>query len=257
DRLKANGPRISEIFGRLAEAALKIINALAPVSAIMLTVADAFARLINAIPVELLSMIISKFVILKTALLIHGLVIGLTNAFMLLRGALVALGSTSAMVGLIERRMRAMGASAGAINATAVAMRALGRAIMGALLITTIAWGIDAIADRAKGAAPDVDKLSKSLENMAASGRFSGELEKTFGDINGFVDSLKALKSAREELNRQKDPLQSQMQVKNRTNPIGDWVWNQVDKLTKGKDSYEALTEDFKSLDKAFAEMVT
>src|SRR5690606_22541260 len=105
DRLKANGPRISEIFGRLAEAALKIINALAPVSAIMLTVADAFARLINAIPVELLSMIISKFVILKTALLIHGLVIGLTNAFMLLRGALVALGSTSAMVGLIERLM--------------------------------------------------------------------------------------------------------------------------------------------------------
>jgi hypothetical protein len=256
DRLKANGPAMSEMFGNITEAALKIINALAPVSALILRIADAFASFVNALPVEVLTLVISKLVLFKAALLISGFVIKLTSAVMMLQRTLGYLGSQAAMVSLISTRLQAMGASAAAINATALAMRVLGRAIVGALAITTVAWAIDALADRAKGAAPDVEKLQTALQKLGSTGKFTGELKKTFGDIDGFVEAMDKLKKAQGELAKNKNTLQEWGEVKNRSNPIGDWFWNQVDKITKGSDSLEALKDDFKSFDQALAAMV-
>lgn len=256
DRVKDNGPAMADAFGNISEAIMKLVNALAPVNGIIVAVINAFAQFVNALPVEVLTLIITKLVLFKSALLIYGLIIKLSDAFLLLRGALVLLNNQAAMTALIAPRLAAMGASSRTIAATATAMRALGKAITGALLITTVAWGIESLANRAKGAAPDVDKLSDSLKTLAVSGEFSGELKKTFGDVEGFVDSLKALKKAQDEIAKAQDPIKSQSGMKNRTNPIGDWVWDQVDKLTKGKDSYAALLDDFKSMDQAFADMV-
>jgi hypothetical protein len=198
-RIKANGPQMASAFGNIANALMRLVNALAPVNAIIVTVANAFATLINALPVEALSLIITKLVLFKTALLIGSAVIGLSNAFLTLRTALFYVNSQAAMTALIAPRMAAMGASAAAISATAVAMRALGKAIAGVLLIATILWVFDKIGDRAAGAAPDVDKLSKALQNLATTGKFTGEMKKTFVDIDGFVKKLDMLNKKAKE----------------------------------------------------------
>ncbi len=254
-RIKENGPRMAEAFGNIAEAAMKIVNALAPVNGIVIAVANAFAQFINALPIEVLSIIITKLVLFKTALLISAIVIKLSDAFLLLRGALLLLGNQSAMVGLIGTRMAAMGASAAAISRTATAMRALGKAVTGVLLITTILWVFDKIGDRAKGAAPDVDKLATSLQNLATTGKFTGELKKTFADIDGFVAKLDKLN----EKQRKNDEVESTGAFGFRIpglDDLGNYIGDKINTMTEGKESLEALKEDFKSLDKAFAGMV-
>lgn len=255
-RIKANGPAMAEAFGNIAEAIMKLVNALAPVNALVVGVINAFAQFINALPVEVLTLIITKLVLFKTALLISALVIKLSDAFMLLRTALFYVNNQAAMTALIAPRLAAIGLSATAIAATATAMRLLGKAIAGVLLIGTILWVFDAIGDRAKGAAPNVDKLSTALQNLATTGKFTGELKKTFADIDGFIAKLAMLN----EKQNSKDEA-------SKTGPfgfripglddLGEYLADKIKTMTEGKESLEALKDDFKSLDKAFAGMVS
>lgn len=243
-RMKDNGPKMAEAFAHIAEAALKILNALSPLTGILVGVADSFAKLINAIPIELLTLIIGKLILFKTALLISGFVVTLTGKLILLRKAITALGSQAAMVTLITGKLTALGLTEAAIGKVAVAMRLLGKAVMGVLLITTVLWVFDKIADKAKGAAPDVDKLTLSLKNLALTGKFTGEFKKTFADIDGFIDKLEMLNKKAEG-----HPAEGK-----RTG--FEWIADKVTEIVEGDDSIGALTDDFDSLDKAMAQMV-
>jgi LysM repeat protein len=254
DRIKANGPAMAEAFRNIAEAAMKIVNALAPINGLIIAVANAFAQFINALPVEVLTLIISKFVLFKTALLISGIVLKLSDAFLLLRTALFYVNNQAAMTALITPRLAAMGLTAPAIARVATAMRLLGKAISGVLIITTIFWVFDAISDRAKGAAPDVDKLSTSLKNLATTGKATGEFKKTFGDIDGFVDRLDKLMKKMKE--HKKDLETGVFGPDTPLDDFGQWLADGIKGMTEGEDSLDALKDDFKSLDTAFADLV-
>lgn len=254
DRIKANGPAMAEAFRNISEALMKLINALAPVNALVIAIADAFAKFIMAVPVEVLSLIVTKLVLLKTALLIHGLVVHLTSAFMLLQRALAYVGSHAAMVSMLTPRLAAMGMTAAGISRVAVAMRFLGIALKGALIASTVLWILDAIADRAKGAAPDVDKLSTSLKNLATTGKATGEFKKTFGDIDGFVKKLAMLNDKMKD--HKKDMESGVFGIDTPLDDLGQWLGDKIKGISDGEDSLWALKDDFKSLDKAFADMV-
>jgi LysM repeat protein len=254
DRIKANGPAMAEAFGNIAEAAMKIVNALAPVNGMIIAIANAFAQFINALPVEVLSLVIAKLVLFKSALLISALVLKLSDAFLMLRTALFYVNNQAAMTALITPRLAAMGLTAPAIARVATAMRLLGKAISGVLIITTIFWVFDAISDRAKGAAPDVDKLSTSLKNLATTGKATGEFKKTFGDIDGFVERLdKLMKKMREH---KKDLETGVFGPDTPLDDFGQWIADGIAGLAEGEDSLDALKDDFKSLDTAFADLV-
>ena len=254
DRIKANGPAMAEAFSNIAEAAMKIVNALAPVNGMIIAIANAFAQFINALPVEVLSLVIAKLVLFKSALLISALVLKLSDAFLLLRTALFYVNNQAAMTALITPRLAAMGLAAPAIARVATAMRLLGKAISGVLIITTIFWVFDAIKDRAQGAAPDVDKLSTSLKNLATTGKATGEFRKTFGDIDGFVERLDKLNKKMRE--HKKDLETGVFGIDTPLDDFGQWIADGIQGMTDGEDALDALKADFKSLDQAFADLV-
>jgi len=253
-RMKENGPRMAEAFAHISEALLKILNALSPITGVIMTVVDAFARMINAMPIEVLTLIITKLVLFKTALLIGTFVVSLTDKIILLRRAMVTLGSQAAMVDAIRGRLTALGLTAPAINRVATAMRAVGRAIMGALLITTLVWAFEAIGNKAKGAAPDVEKLSTSLKELAVSGKFTGELKKNFGsNIDDVVEKLHTLHEKMAE--HKKDLSEGNFGPDTPLDDFGQWISDGIKKMSEGHDSLWALKDDFKSFDKALADM--
>lgn len=254
NRMKENGPRMGEAFSNIAEAILKILNALAPITGVIMTVVNAFAQLINAMPIEVLTLVIGKLVLFKTALLIGSFVVALTDKIVLLRRAIVTLGSQSAMVAAITGKLEAMGLTAPAINRVATAMRAVGKAIMSALLITTIVWAFEAIGNKAKGAAPDVEKLSTSLKEFAMSGKFTGELKKNFGtNIDDVVKKLETLHE--KQVQHKKDMETGVFGVDTPLDDFGQWIGDGIKKMDEGHDSLWALKDDFKSFDKALADM--
>lgn len=135
---------------------------------------------------------------------------------------------------------------------------AVGKAsvVIGGLAL--LAVGVAKLADLGKSAPPDIDKLSTSLKELGSSGQFTGELKSTFGDVNGVVGALEKLRAAQAELNKERSKSSlTQIGLKNRTNPIGDWFWKQMDGLSKGGDSVDALKDKFGSLDKAMAGLVS
>jgi LysM repeat protein len=254
-RMKENGPRMAEAFGHISEALIKILNALTPITGVLVGVIDGFAKFITAMPTEVLTFVIGKLVLFKAALMIGSAVAGLAAKLMLLRQAFILLGSQAAMVRALTPTLVALGLTAPAIGRVAAAMRLLGKAIMGIVLVASILWVFDAIGDRAKGAAPDVDKLSLSLKELAMTGKFTGEFKKTFTDVDGFVEKLEKLRSKTEEVKEtQKGAFGFRIPG---LDDLADNISNSIKKMSEGEESLEALEDDFKSFDQALAQMVS
>jgi hypothetical protein len=187
DRVKASGPQIADAFAHIAEALMKILNSLAPVTAIFVKVADAAAQFINALPPVLLDALIIKFVLFKAALAITGLVKGLAMAMVALRLSIVALTATGnvRMVGLLGERLAAMGMTATGISrvATSVGILVRSTALLAGLTLAfqTLGASFEGIFGDGRIHA-NMDKLSKSLVDFSRTGKVTGESARVFGD---------------------------------------------------------------------------
>lgn len=185
NRMKDNGPHIAQVFGHIAEALLKILNTLAPVSAIFVTLADAAAKFVNALPPVFLDALILKFIVFKTALGIVGLLGNVAKAMVALRLAMAALGTGGATViaGRIGTALTTIGMSGPGIMRTSVALGVLMKSalLIGGLMLTfrTLGWLMDKLFDTHQSV--NVDKLSTALRNFNNTGKVSGEMARDFG----------------------------------------------------------------------------
>lgn len=250
-RLEENGPRFSEIFANLAEALLKIMNALAPVSGALMAMIDVFADLVDAIPIGLLTFLVTKLIAIKIATMAALWIMGLTRALAGLKLALIAINSQAAMTGILQTSsaLTILGARARTLTVLAGAIRLVAK---GALLLGALWAGKEIIEHFAKAsekAAPDVDKLQLAIKKFGDSGKFTGELKKAFGDIQGLQEGIKTLNKGIEENIGGWESIMGDTF-------ISDWAREQVDALKNGEKSIESYSKQMGGLDKALTELV-
>lgn len=183
-RMEENGPRVAKALGDISTAIVKVINSIAPITQIILTVVDAFARFINAMPTIFLDALIAKFIIFKTVLGITGIVKSVTAALVAMRLSIAALsGNTARMVTLLTPGLSRIGVAAPGILRTATALGIFLRAslLIGGILFMfrTLGWAMDKIFGAEHKV--NVDKLSTSLREFNNTGKVSGEMAKDFG----------------------------------------------------------------------------
>ncbi|MFD8470419.1 phage tail protein, partial [Streptomyces cyaneofuscatus] len=241
DYAKANGPLVGETLMNLARAVTTLLVAMSDMGVSVLTAVNAFAQLINAIPTSFLSTLLQLYAGFKLVTLGAAAFGAVTGS-----AAVARLGAYFAI-------MRAAGVGT-TLRATAASMTAMTKASIGLGVLAVAAIGVAKLAENARGAPPDVDRLTTSLKRLAETGKFTGELKKTFGDVDGLVKKIGEIGDAAKE---------NEDYVKSFANsgigPLDDLrsganeLWQD---FTKGEKSLTALEDDFKGLDQAMAGMV-
>lgn len=179
--MKATGPEMSRLFTNIAEALLKLVNNLSPIAGAVIKVANAFAKMVVALPDEFIKTILSIWAAFRLWGMLSGIVLGLTGAIVKMNVALRALGGYTAMVTAIGPAMARVGATAPAIRRTAVAVGILARAGLALGALWLIFKGIDmAMTKLFNTQPPNVDKLTDSLLKFNKTGELSGEAARVF-----------------------------------------------------------------------------
>ncbi|MFD4795889.1 hypothetical protein [Streptomyces anulatus] len=238
---RENGPLVGDTLMNLAKAVINLLVAASDMGVSVLTAVNALAQLVNAIPPEALSAFIQLYAVMKLATL-----------GMAAMGA-VAGGAALANVTAFGRSLM-FGGVRPAIGGVIQRMSGLQKAAIGLGVLGVAAIGVAKLAENARGAPPDVDRLTTSLKRLAETGEFTGELQKTFGDVSGLVDKIGDIGDAAKA---------NEEYVKSFGNsgigPLDDLrrgAANLWQDFAKGEESFSALDDDFKSLDEAMAGMV-
>jgi hypothetical protein len=182
--VRANGPLVRDTLSNLSRALGNILEAAANVGPGLLTVVNALAQLVAAVPPGAITAMLQLSLALKAVSL-----------------AAAATAAGTARVTAIGTAITAMRtAAAGATGVVARFTAALGALSRGAKLalagtgIGLVAIAIGKLAAMGKEAPPDVDRLTSSLGKLAATGKVSGEAAKAFGkdleDLYGKVRNI-------------------------------------------------------------------
>lgn len=239
DNAREAGPLLGETLGNLAQAVLHLAAAGGDVGIGLLTAANALAELVNAVPPEALSTLLQLYAALK---------------LVRVGAAAVAAVTTSQAAAGIAAFVRAarFGGVGPAIGGVVQRMTAMQKVAGGLGILGAVAIGIDELADRARGAPPDVDKLVTSLKELAATGEVTGELRSTFGSIDDFVAKLRTMEAGSKQLDEAFDPLR-----KAGVGPALDAIIPRIDSLVNKGDGFEAFKEDLKAFDQGFADLAS
>ncbi|MEU5660072.1 hypothetical protein ABZ802_31315 [Streptomyces sp. NPDC047737] len=241
DYARENGPLVGDTLRNLATAATHLLVAMSDMGVSVLTVVNALAGLVNAIPTSLLSTMVQLYAGFKLITLGAAALSAVTG------------GAAVARLGAYFAIMRAAGVGT-TLRATAASMSAMTKASIGLGVLAVAAIGISKLAEKARGAPPDVDRLTTSLKELAESGKFTGELKKTFGDVDGVVKKMNELGDAAKASDEYVDSFGD-----GSIGPLEDLrrgVHNLWSDFTEGEKSLEALKDDFSGLDEAMAGMV-
>jgi hypothetical protein len=147
----------------------------------------------------------------------------------------------------------AFATAGGGVRGLRAAFSSLGAVAKGSVVVAGLALlavGVQKLAAASRGAPPDVDKLTTSLKNLAATGKFAGELKSTFGDMDGFVAKLNAMKKAQSDMDKGSDWADSIAGL----GPLVDKVAPKIDDLVNGTHSLGAMKDDFASFDQSMAD---
>lgn len=236
---KTNGPLVAETLKNLAEALGRILVASASAGLGLLSIVNAFAKLINAIPSEVLSRLVQLAVAFSA--------VRMAAAGMAAIAPGIAAASTAVM-GFI--RSAQFGGVSAAISGVAQSLSALQKSTIVLAVLTAVAIGINELAEKAKGAPPDVDRLATSLKNLGTAGKFTGELKKTFGDMDGFVTRVNEMRTVSSEFDKAKS-FTSLVPM----GPIIERFTGKLDDLVHGTKSLGALKADIGAFDESFANL--
>ncbi|MFI8448253.1 hypothetical protein [Streptomyces erythrochromogenes] len=242
--VRESGPAVSETLANLGRALMKLLVAAADTGVGVLAVVNAFARLVNAIPTDLLS------AFLQMAFAFKAVQLAAVGFSVVGPAMLVAAAGMRSFI----RSARFAGVAA-AISGVVQQMTALQRASVVIAVVAGIAVAVNELAEKARGAPPDVDRLTTALKELASAGKFGGELKKTFGDIDGLVGKIKAIGVETEKAGEAaKGAFGFKIPV---LDDIGNWLGTKFTEMRKGGESLRALKDDFKSLDTALTNLAT
>lgn len=233
------GPAVGETLRNLAEMLGRLLVAAADTGVGVLSLVNAFAQLVNAIPPEMLSRLVQLAVAFAS--------VRLAMAALAAVGPAVAAAATATAA--FSRAARFAGV-ASAISGVTQQLTLMQKSTIVLAALTAVVIGINELAEKAKGAPPDVDRLTTSLKRLGEAGKFTGELKSTFGDMDGFVRKVEEMRAASEGFDRAKT-----FTSLTPMGPLLDKAAKKIDELVRGTKSLSAVKEDFKGLDESFANL--
>jgi hypothetical protein len=181
---RQNGPAAREAISAISQAVITLAQGAAQAGPGMLTLITAAARLVAALPPELVGIILSVASALKLLQLSGAGMAAIAGGITRVRTAIAGLAAASATAG-------------GGLAGLSAAFATLGTAAKASLIVAGIAAVVlvlKGLSDMGKKAPPDVDKLTTSLGNLGKTGKVSGEAARAFGkDFSGLSDSLRTL----------------------------------------------------------------
>lgn len=181
---KENGPLVADTLSNLGRALAHLVAAASETGVGLLSVINAFASLVNAIPTEALGALLQFVIVFKAVKLAAA---GLGGA----GGAMAAFGTSLAAM------QAASIAAGGGLTGLAAAFGVLSRAAKVAVIGTGIGLLVVALSELAnigKRAPVDVDKMATSLGQFAKSGKLSGEALRISGkDFKAFDEAMSGM----------------------------------------------------------------
>ncbi|AEY90753.1 phage minor tail protein [Streptomyces hygroscopicus subsp. jinggangensis 5008] len=238
---KAQGPAVRELLGNLVQALGNIAQGAADAGPGLLTIVNAFAKLVASVPPELIGNLMQVYAAFKLIKLAGAGIAATAGGFTTLAAKITALRAASVAAGGGIAGLKAAFLSLGATAKASV--------IVGGLAL--VALGIKKLADGARGAPPDIDKLTSSLKQLASTGKFTGELKKSFGDVDGLIAKFKLMQKEQDKANSG---------VFGPKIPVLDDVGNKISDFIRdmgvGHESLGKLKDEFGGLDKTMAQMV-
>jgi hypothetical protein len=239
DYAKEVGPLVGDTLTELTRVLVHLLTATSDVGVGVLTVVNAFAQLVNAVPTELISTLLQIVFVFKAVQLAGAGLAALAPRLAAAAASTAAFGRAALFVGV-----------APAIAGVTRQLTLMQRASIVLSVLAVAVMGINQLADAAKGAPPDVDKLTTSLKELGQSGRFTGELAKTFGDMDGLVKKFKQIRTETSALEKVGDIADYMPGGRSITDLTG-----KVDELVRGSKSLNAVKEDFTGLDEALGQL--
>jgi hypothetical protein len=181
---KAQGPAVKELLTNVAKAVSNLLQGASQAGPGMLSLVNAFAKLVAAVPPSLvgnLMQVYAAFKLIKLA----GAGIGVAaEGITSLRTAITGLTAASAAAG-------------GGMAGLRAAFMSLGTAAKAGVIvagIAAVAVVFSKLSDMGKKAPPDVDRMTTALGNLGRTGKVSGEALRSYGkDLGGLADSLRTL----------------------------------------------------------------
>lgn len=242
--VRESGPIVGETLGNLARALMKLVAAAADTGIGILTVVNAFAQLINALPTDLLA------ALLQMAFAFKAVQLAAVGFSVVGPAMLVAAAGIRDFI----RAARFAGV-ASAISGVVQQLTMMQKASIVIAVIVGLAVAVNELAEKARGAPPDVDRLTTSLKQLATAGKFGGELRKTFGDIDGLVSKIRELETETKKAGEAaKGAFGFKIPV---LDDIGNWGGAKFAEMWRGDKSLRALKDDFKALDEAMSNLAT
>jgi hypothetical protein len=181
---RANGPAAREAISQIAQAILVLMQGAAVAGPSLLTLVTAAARLVAALPPELVGIILHVAAALKLLQLSGAGFAALAGGLARVRAAIVGLSAASAAAG---------GGLAG-LRAAFLALGTAARASVVVAGIAAVALVLTELSEIGRQAPPDIDKLTTSLGELGRSGRVTGEAARAFGkDLEDLHDRVAAL----------------------------------------------------------------
>ncbi|MFE0206990.1 hypothetical protein [Streptomyces sp. NPDC058985] len=182
--LRENGPAAREALNALGDAVGTLAEGAAEAGPTMLTLVTAAARLVAALPPELVAIILQTATALKLLQLAGLGAAAIAGGIGAVRTAIAGLAATAAAAGGGLAGLRAAFLSLGVAAKASVVVAG----------IAAVAVVFTQLADIGKSAPPDVDKLTTSLGKLGQTGEVAGEAARAFGqDLGGLADSLRTL----------------------------------------------------------------
>lgn len=182
--VRENGPLVRETLSNVAQAIGNLLEGAANVGPGLLTVVNALAGLVAAVPPGAIT------TMLQLALAIKAVNLAVAAS------AAASARATAFATAIGAMRTAAAGAT-GVLPRLAAAISTMSRATKVAVAGTGIGLLVIALtelAQRGRQAPPDVDKLTSSLQRLGATGKVTGEAAKHFGtDLDGLYDKVRSL----------------------------------------------------------------
>ncbi|MFF7949144.1 phage tail protein [Streptomyces griseorubiginosus] len=181
---KAQGPAVKELLSNLVQALGNIAQGAADAGPGLLTVVNAFAKMVAAVPPELIGNLMQVYAAFK--------LIKLAGA-----GIGAAAGGVQTLAGKVAGLQAASAAAGGGVAGLKAAFVSLGTVAKATVVvagITLLVVALSKLSNIGKQAPPDVDRMATSITNLGRTGKVSGEALRVFGsDLGGLADSLRTL----------------------------------------------------------------
>lgn len=226
---KENGPLVGDTLKNVAQALTKLLIAGSEVGVGLLTVINAFASLVAAVPTGLITNL------LQVAIAFKAVKLAAAGFSVVSAGILAATTQIAAM-------RTAAGAATGRMAALGAAMTAMSRGAKLAVAGTGIGLLLIALSELSqmgKSTPPNVDRLTTALGKLGQTGKVTGEAAKVFGADFGKLRS----------------------QIDKVTNPsvaesINNWGHDITGGLLSAGEATEEVTGSFKAIDESLTNLV-